>query len=565
MVASRVLGGRLRIAFGIGMSSGLRQLRASLGSLAAVFGNPDLARLVLAWMGTMLATWTFAIALGVYAFAHGGATAVGVAALVRLLPGALASPFGGLLGDRHSRRLVLVSSSALSGIAICLAAGAVVAGAPTWQVYGLAGLFTIASTPYVPAEGALLPLAARTPQELSAANVAHSQMDNLGFLLASLATGALLALATPQAAFLVAGAAALLTAALLAGLDRDSRPQYQDAGATGVLEEAGAGLRALLAEPGLRLVAITLSLLVFIEGAADVMSVITVLDLLGIGEGNVGWINATWAVGALFAGVGLAVLLDRGHMAAGLAVGCVIVGAGFALPGAWPVIVAAFVSYFLFGFGYTFVEVAARTLLQRLGSDETLARVIGFLETSRLTATALGSIAAPLLVALLGVRGALLALGSLLPLLALLRWGALRSFEIGAPVSERVFNLLRESSIFAPLSVDRVESLCRAVVELDVGPAETVIAQGEIGDRFYLIDTGEVEVIEDGAFKRNMGEGEGFGEIALLHDVPRTATVRTTLETRLLALDSEHFLETVTGHRRSHQSAEAAAAEWLSR
>ena len=102
------------------------------------------------------------------------------------------------------------------------------------------------------------------------------------------------------------------------------------------------------------------------------------------------------------------------------------------------------------GFGYTFVEVAARTLLQRLGSDETLARVTGFLETSRLAAMALGAIVAPVLVALFGIRGALLALGAVLPLLALLRWRALRAFDIGAAVSERNFSLLRGTPIFAP-------------------------------------------------------------------------------------------------------------------
>ena len=92
-----------------------------------------------------------------------------------------------------------------------------------------------------------------------------------------------------------------------------------------------------------------------------------------------------------------------------------------------------------------------------------------------------------------------------------------------------------------------------------------MIEQGEHGDRYYLVDEGEVEVIEDGAFKRNLGPGDGFGEIALLRDVPRTATVRATRPTRLLALDREHFIVSVTGHDRSRESAEAAAAEWLSR
>jgi MFS family permease len=548
------------------MSRGLRQLRASLGSLTAVFGNPDLARLVFGWAGMTFATWAFAIALGVYAFGQGGATAVGIAALVRLLPGAMASPFAGVLGDRHSRRLVLMLSSALSGLAIALAAAAVVADAPAWVVYGLAGLFTVASAAYVPAEGALLPLVARTPSELSAANVAHSQTDNLGFLLASLAAGVLLALASPEAAFAAAALAGMLTAAILASLGRDERPSYdEELGAAGVLHETAVGFRALMAAPKLRLVGLTLTALVFIEGAADVMIVVVALDLLGIGEGSVGWINAAWGVGALLAGGGLAVLLDRGSLAAGLGVGCLIVGGALALPGIWPIVAAAYLSYFLIGFGYTFVEVAARTLLQRLGSDETLARVTAFLETSRLAATALGAIVAPLLISLFGVRGALLALGTLLPLLALLRWRALRSFEIGAPVSARNFSLLRDSSIFTPLPVDSLEGLCRSLVEVDAGAGQEVITQGDHGDRFYLIDEGEVEVIEDGVFKRNLWQGDCFGEIALLRDVPRTATVRATTETRLLALEREHFIETVTGHRRSRQSAESMADRWLAR
>ena len=548
------------------MSNGLWQLRAALGPLVAVFRNGDLGRLIFGWAGMTFTTWAFVIALGVYAFGQGGATAVGVAALTRLLPGALASPFAGLLGDRRSRRLVLMLSALLSGLGIAVAALAVIVDAPAWVVYALAGVFTVASTPYVPAEGALLPLVARTPQELSAANVTHSQMDNLGFLLASLTTGTLLAVASPEAAFAAAGAVGLITASVLATLGRDERPSYDDeVDAPGVLRQTAEGLRAVLSEPKLRVVGVALTVLVFVEGAADVMIVVVALDLLGISEGSVGWLNAMWGIGALVAGAGLAVLLDRGNLAAGLSVGCMIAGLAFALPGIWPVVVAAYLSFLLIGFGYTFVEVSARTLLQRLGSDETLARVIGFLETSRLAATALGAIAVPALVALFGVRGALVALGSLLPALALLRWRTLHSFEIGAPVSERHYELLRGSSIFAPLPVDSLEGLCRSVVEVEAGEGQEVITQGDHGDRFYLIDDGEVEVIEDGVFKRNQGAGEGFGEIALLRDVARTATVRASRTTRLLALDREHFIETVTGHLRSHQSAESVATAWQPR
>jgi Major Facilitator Superfamily/Cyclic nucleotide-binding domain len=545
------------------MSAGWRQVSISLRALASVFKNPSLARLSLAWAGMTFTTWAFAIALGVYAFGQGGATAVGIAALVRVLPGAFASPLAGLLADQRSRRLVLTWSALLSGLAIALSAVSVAMDAPTWIVYGLAGVFTVASTAYVPAEGALLPLVARTPQELSAANVARNQMDSAGFLCASLMTGVLLAVASPEAAFAAAGAAGLITALVLATLTKDQRPSYEEEERSGLLRQTAVGFRTLMSDPKLRLPGIALTLLVFIEGAADVMVVIVTLDLLGLGEGNIGWINACWGIGAMAAGAGLAVLLDRGNLAAGLSVGCLIAGAGFALPGAWPAGVAVYLSFLLLGAGYSCVEVAARTLLQRLGSDETLASTLGFLETSRFAAMGLGAIAAPALVAILGVRGALLAFAALLPAFALLRWNALRSYEIGAPVSERNYNLLRGTSIFAPLPVDTLEGVCRSLVSVDAAQGADVVTQGDVGHRFYLIEAGEVEVIKDDQFKCNQSDGDCFGEIALLRNVPRTATVRTVRQTKLLVLERDDFLETVTGHRRSHQSADEVIGNWL--
>ncbi len=530
-----------------------------------MFSNPDMRRIQLAWAGVSFYTWSFAIALGVYAFEVGGATAVGVAGLVRLLPGALASPLAGLLGDRHSRRATLLSSALAGGGAIATAAVATTLHAPAALVFALAGLFTVVSSAYVPAEGALLPAVARTPQELAAANVAHSTMDNIGFLAASVMTGLLLATTSPQVAEAAAAVVALGSAALLAGLRSDRRPAYAGAaGASGIVGEVARGARALLADARVRLLGAALTLLVFFEGAADVLVVILALDLLELDQGNVGFLNAAWGVGALAGGAALALLMDRGNLAAGLLLGSLVAGAAMALPGAWVAPVVAYLAWLGMGAGYTFVEVAARTLLQRLGSDETLARVLGFLETSRLGAMALGSIAAPALVALLGTRGALIAMGALLPLFALTRWSALRGFEIGAPVHERRYSLLRRNPIFDPLPIATLERLTRNMVPVRAGAGEEIITQGDHGDRFYLIDRGEVEILEDGIVRRRERDGESFGEIALLRDVPRTATVRTIRETRLLALDRDHFIDAVTGHLRSHEVARAVAAERLS-
>jgi MFS family permease len=357
----------------------LRQLARSLGAVAVVFRNPEMRRLQMAWAGQSLSLWAFAIALGVYAFDAAGATAVGIAGLVRLLPGALASPFAGVIGDRRSRRAVLVAS-ALAGGAI--RGGATVAaalGVPVGVVFVLAGLFTVATSAYVPAEGALMPVVARTPQELSAANVSRSAMDNIGFLVGALLAGVLLAATSPQAVFGAAAAAGLISAALLAGLSRDERPAYAAEGSGSVIAQTANGARSLLSDPRLRLVGTGLTLLLFFEGAVDVLAVILALDLLGLSQGSVGYLNAAWGIGALLGGGALALLLDRGQLAAGLLLGSLVAGGSLALPGLWVAAAAGYIAWLGMGVGYTFVEVAARTLFQRLGSDETLARALAFL------------------------------------------------------------------------------------------------------------------------------------------------------------------------------------------
>jgi MFS family permease len=530
-------------------------LRTSFGALAIDFSNPDLGLLGIATICIAFATWSFTIALGVYGFEAHGAVGVGLVALVRFLPGALASPVAGLHIDRRARRTVLIGSSLAATVVLAGAALAASLDAPTWVVFCFPALFAVASSGYAPAHAALTPSLAQTPQQLSASNVSHSAMENAGAVIAALVVGVLLGLTSPGFVFGVAAVSAALVVVLVSQVRRDKRPEYADDETAGAFREVTRGVRALVNHPPLRLASTTLILLFLFRGFADVLVVVMALDLLGLGQGSVGFLNATLGIGAVLGAMALAMLLDRGRLVIAIAGGSFFLGFATVLPAISPHPAAAYVGWLAIGIGFVFVEVAARTLMQRLGSDETLGRVIGTLESGRLAAMALGSLGAIALVELLDVRGALFALGAMMPVFVLFWWARLRGYEVGAPVAEGPFLLLRRDSIFAPLPVATLERLSHDLSTVELPAGQDVIIQGESGDRFFLIDEGEVEVLEDGVFRRREGPGESFGEIALLHDVARTATVRTTEPTRLLALDRDQFLFAVTGHRRSHQLA----------
>lgn len=545
-----------------------RQLKLSLKALAIDTENRDLGLLGVARIGIAFANWSFAIALAVYGFEAHGVAGVGLVALIRLLPGALFSPFAGLIADRRSRREVLVVAAA--GMAVVLAGAALAAGldASTNLVFAFPALYALALAAYAPAEAALFPVLARTPQELSASNVNHAAMENAGFIVAAIASGFLLTATSPGTVFAVAAVVTAAVAALLLAVRRDSRPRYEDDEETiaGVAGELTRGARGLRAHPGLRLASLTLIVLLLFEGLADVILVSMALELLHLEEGSVGFLNAAWGIGALVGGACLALLLDRGHLVIAIAGGSLAIGVATVVPGIWPAEVTAYLAWFGIGIGFTFVEVAAKTLMHRLGDDETMGRLVSALEAGRLAAMALGSLAAIFLVEALHPDGALIALGALMPVFVFLCWTRLRAYEVGAPVAEAQYQLLRGNSIFAPLPIATVERLSHDLVPLDIGAGEEVIVQGELGDRFYLIESGQVEVFEHGEFRRNEGPGESFGEIALLHDVPRTATVRTTTECRLQVLEREQFLRAVGGHGRSRQLAHSLSEErWLVR
>ena len=256
------------------------------------------------------------VGLSVYAYEAGGATAVGLAALVRMLPAGLAAPFVGLVADRRSRRDVLVVSCAgRAVVARARSRGRWPRAAPLAVVLALATLLTVLQTAQRPARRRCWRTWRATPVELAAANAAWSGLDNASFLLGALLGGALIAATGTTVVFAVTAAMFVLAAVALARIERDPVPEHRTGGASP--RELVGGLRAVRARPALALVIGTVAVTTFVEGIVDVLVVVAALTILHLGEAGTGWLNAAWGAGGLAGGVAGLALLHRGRLAAG--------------------------------------------------------------------------------------------------------------------------------------------------------------------------------------------------------------------------------------------------------
>src|SRR3954471_14911353 len=292
-----------------------------MAALRSALANRDLARLLGAFAASALGTLAFMIVLSLYAYAHGGASAVGIAVLVRMAPSILIAPYGALLADRHSRRRVLIAGGLLRAVFVVAVAVAVAADAPFAAVLVLAALTNIAGIAHKPAQAALIPQLARTPLELAAANVCWSTIDSFAFLGGSLLVAALAAVAALEVTFGALALAFLATALLAQSLPADHPPPPLDADIP-AFTELMQGFRLVSMHPELRLLVGVFTVDAFVQSMMDVLIVIAALDLLDIGQSGAGWLNACWGLGGI-AGAALATaLLSRGRLAWGLLVGC---------------------------------------------------------------------------------------------------------------------------------------------------------------------------------------------------------------------------------------------------
>jgi len=529
---------------------------AALASIGGVLRNEQLRRVELAWGASVAAEWANFVALGVFAYDIGGALGVGVAGLVRLLPAALIGPFAAIIGDRFRRERFLVAISLGGSLALVGSAAAYFVDRNEYVIFALASVFGLSSTLLRPALQALLPSLARTPEELIASNGATSTIEGLATLVGPLIAGVLVASTDSGVVFALSAAALLAAALLCARVTVEGRMVMVAAnGAENLRRALFAGFRLVLGTRKPRLVAGLMIAQAFVRGCLNVLIVVTAFRVLHSGPGAVGYMTAAIGVGGLVGAFG-ALALVRRRLATPFGLALVVWGLPIALVAPRPYLAVALVLLALVGAANSVEDIAGFTLLQRVVPDELLTRVLGVVWGLAMGALALGSITAPAVVNAIGPRPALVVVGAILPLLTLVTWRGLVDIDrtVAAPAAELA--VIDSVPMFAPLSIVAKEHLAATLKPVSVSAGGVVIRAGDVGDRFYIVSDGTLEVVATG-LRKTSGEGDYFGEIALIRDVPRTATVTAVTDSRLYAMDRADFLAAVTSHSGVRAAGEA--------
>jgi hypothetical protein len=533
-----------------------------------VFRSPVLRRAVLAFGGFNLAEYARWVAILVYAFQRGGAPEAGLVALLQLAPAALIAPIAASLGDRYRRDLVLQVSYVGQALSMALGAVVLLADGPAALVYALSTISTIAMTLTRPAHGSLLPRLAREPGELTAAYVASGTLESIGLLAGPAVGGVLLQLAGPGAVLATGAVVMGLSAVLIAGrgtadAEGDSPAVREDSAGLPAVADVVGGFLALARLPGPRAVVILLGAAAALWGALDVLMVVIALDLADMGESGVGFLNSAVGLGGMAGAAVALTLVGRSRLAIPFLAALIAWGLPLVFMGVMPIPIVVLPLLVVAGAGRTLLDVTGRMLLQRSAPDEVLSRVFGVLEGMFLGSFALGSVAIPAVIGLAGSREAIVIAGLWLPLAALVGWRSVRATDRTAVLHVPELALLHALPMFGSLAPQTLERLAGLLVPVSASTGSWLIREGEAGDRFYVVAFGELDVHIGERHVRTLGRGEAFGEIALLRDVPRTASVQARTDVRLYALERDDFLAAVTGHPATHHAAQAQVDEQL--
>jgi MFS family permease len=514
------------------------------GPYRVLRGRRNLQLLFGAQIVSSFGNWLYIVALLVLAYdLTGSATIVAVLTFVRLLPFGLFLPITGILADRWNRKTLMIAANL--GRSLCML-GLVLVDSPAtlWLAFFLAFIFSSLSSLFMPAIRSVLPSVVGDEDDLVKANSLWTQMDSLSFVLGPFFGSILLLLGQVQTAFLVNGLAFLIASITLLFVRVPPRTETPRPKEEGWLAENLAGFRFLFRQNEGVLAAFTVAVagMAFMGGAFWTLLVVMAAQTFGLGSEGTGFLNAAYGFGGVLAGfaVGLLVARLRLHWVffwSTLVGHIVVVFFGLSPAGVFPFVLLA-----LIGLTDVFSEVSGTTVVQTGTPNELLGRVFGAFEWAAISAMLLGSLVIGPFIDLFGPRTATVMFGviGIILLLGCLPW--LRRLE--SVLGVRVF--IRQVPVLSSLSHGVLDDLASRM-QLEKVPDDTVIVrQGEHGDRLYIIKSGEAEVVVKGNREQEvaletLAKMDYFGEIALLRDVPRTATVKARGPVELYSLSRDDF------------------------
>jgi MFS family permease len=539
-----------------------QRLASAAWSLRRVAANRDIRRAEAAWMLGWAGEWSWLVALFVYAYAVGDVALVGATGLIRTMPAAFLAPALSVLADRWPRHRVLLAVHAGRTVLIGAAALVALAGWPAAIVIGIASLDGLLAVLHRPSHLAMTPSLARSPEELVAANVASSTLEAVGILIGPIIGGILVGTGQTALTFGVPAITFALAATAVAGI-RPVTVFLRPTTTSGSRDLLLGGARSLRDHPHAALILGLLGTQTLVRGLLSVLLVVVAIELLTIGEEGVGFLNAAIGAGGLIGAISAVTLVGRSRLTPPMLFGLLMWGLPIVAIGLLPVAGVAFAALALLGAGNAILDISGFTLLQRVVPNAVRGRIFGMLEAIVMLTVGIGSALAPALVAIAGNRGALIVTGLLMPLAAIGAWRWLRGADDRAVIPRRQVALLRGVPMFSQLPMTTLEEVACRMTSRTVAGGTPLVTEGEVGETFYVLSAGSVEVTQHGAALHRLEPGESFGEIALLRDVPRTASVRAVDEVEVMVLERDAFLAVVAGDRSSRAAADEVIRQRL--
>lgn len=530
------------------MSAVTRPLRSLLGSLREAMSNEGIRRLEASWALGVAADTGLLVVLLVVVYLRDGVVAAGILGAIRMVPAVLSGMLAGASLERFRGERVLLAVGLTRAVAAALCALVIATNAPGWLLYVLAAIAAAAGAPVRPTQATLMPAVARSPGELVAANMAWSTGEGLGSMVGPFVAGLLVAAGRPELGALAAAATFLAATIFVVRLRFE---QARDA-TGGAGEAAGGlrlldGLRALRRRPVVGWTMVGVFSQVMTRALLTPLTVVAAIELLAMGEGGVGLLNAALGLGGLVGAIFAMSLTRADQLVRTQAAALAWWGAPIAFIGLMPFPTIALASMIVIGVANAVFDVAIFTLFQRGTANDERAPVFSVFEGVAGLGAVAGSLLAPVLLAAFGARGALAVAGSILPIVALFIYGRIGRADRVTVMDEPKLHLLREVSVFGELPLTAFERLAGGLEPLSFAAGETIMREGEPGDRFVVIESGEVEVSAEGRPMTRLGRGAGLGEISLLRRSPRTATVTALTAVTAFAIPGACFVAAVSG------------------